>query len=148
MTRPFNDRGRANPIRLSVARELGRDIDGAWWPRVDRITNELPHLVAVLTPLLGDITSINVNWPPLQRPPEFNWSGWEHKRQHVMTVSGEDACANLLIVPYSTYSALALMLLRCAANLPIKAADRDKRVFLTAGSILLAARRQCASGCH
>ena len=65
-----------------------------------------------------------------------------------MTVSGEDACANLLIIPYSTYSALALMLLRCAANLPIKAADRDKRVFLTAGSILLAARRQCASGCH
>jgi hypothetical protein len=58
---PFGGRRSANPIRLSVARELGHDIDGAWWPRADRITNELPSLVSVLTPLLGDITSINVN---------------------------------------------------------------------------------------
>jgi hypothetical protein len=147
MTRPFGSQGRANPIRLSVARELGRDIDGAWWPRVDRITKELPDLVAALTPLLGDIVSINVNWPPLQRPPDFNWPGWEHKRQHVMTVSGGDGCANLLVIPYATYSTLALMLLRCAANLPIKEADRDKPAFLAAGSILRAAQQQRASGC-
>ena len=133
---------RANPIRLSVAHELGRDIDGAWWPRVDRITNELPDLVAILTPLLGDIASINVNWPPLQRPPDFNWPGWQQKRQHVMTVKGADACANLLIIPYATYSGLALMVLRYAANLPIDAADRDKPAFLTAGSILRAAQLQ------
>jgi uncharacterized protein DUF5994 len=143
MTYPVGSLRRANPVRLSVARELGRDIDGAWWPRVDRITVELPNLVATLTPLLGDITSINVNWPPLQRPPDFNWPGWEHKAQHVMTVNGTDACANLLIVPYATYSGLALMVLRCAANLPIDPADRDKPAFLTAGSILRAAERQC-----
>ncbi|HWF27051.1 MAG TPA: DUF5994 family protein [Mycobacterium sp.] len=148
MTYPFGGRGRADPIRLSVARELGRDIDGAWWPRADRITNELPHLVAVLTPLLGDITSINVNWPALQRPPDFNWPGWEHKRQHVMTVSGGDACANLLIIPYATYSGLALMLLRCAADLPVKPADRDKPAFVTAGSILRAAEQQRATSCY
>ena len=136
-----------NPIRLSVARELGRDIDGAWWPRADRITSELPNLVAVLTPLLGDITSINVNWPPLQRPPDFNWPGWEQKRQHVMTVSGTHACANLLIIPFATNSALALMVLRCAADLPVEPADRDKPAFLTAGSILRAAQLQRASGC-
>ena len=131
-----------------MAPELGRDIDGAWWPHVDRITNELPRLVRVLTPLLGDITSINVNWPALQRPPDLNWSGWEHKRQHVITVSGRDARANLLIISYSTYSTLALMLMRCAASLPITAADRDQRAFLTAGSILQAALQQHASGCH
>jgi hypothetical protein len=142
MRYPIGSLRRANPLRLSVARELGRDIDGAWWPRVDRITVELPDLVATLTPLLGDVTSINVNWPPLQRPPDFNWSGWEHKRQHVMTVNGVDACANLLIIPYATYSGLALMVLRCAANLPIDAADRDKPAFLTAGSILQAAQLQ------
>ena len=141
-------RRRANPIRLSLARELGRDIDGAWWPRADRITNELPKLVAVLTPMLGDISSISVNWPPLQRPPDFNWPGWEHKRQHVMTVNGDGACANLLIVPYATHSGLALMVLRCAANLPIDAADRNKPAFLTASSILQTARQQRASGCH
>lgn len=137
-----------NPVRLSVASQLGRDIDGAWWPRVDRITNELPHLVAALTPLLGDITSINVNWPPLQRPPDFNWAGWEHKRQHVMTVCGANASANLLIIPYATYSALALMVLRSAADLPIDAADREKPAFLTACSILRCAHQQRSSACH
>lgn len=126
-----------------MARELGRDIDGAWWPRVDRLTNELPHLVEALTPRLGDITSINVNWPPLQRPPDFNWPGWEHKRQHVITLSGVAACVNLLVIPYATYSALALMVLRRAADLPVDPADQAKRAYLAANSIVLAAQRQC-----
>ncbi|APA75621.1 DUF5994 family protein [Mycobacterium avium subsp. hominissuis] len=135
-------RRRADPVRLSVGCELGRAIDGAWWPRADRITNELPELVAVLTPLLGQIGAINVNWPPLQRPPDFNWPGWERKRQHVMTLIGGDARINLLIIPYATYSALARMVLRCAAGLPVEPRDRGKPAFLTAGSILRAAEQQ------
>jgi hypothetical protein len=146
MIYPIVARRQASPIRLSVARELGRDIDGAWWPRADRITNELPNLVAALTPVLGAITSINVNWSSLQRPPDLNWSGWQHKRQHVMTVSGTHGCANLLIISYATHSALALMVLRCAANLPIEAVDRDKPAFLIAGSILRAAQQQRTPG--
>lgn len=138
----------AVPVRLSVARQLRGDIDGAWWPRVDRITNELPALVAALRPLVGDISSVNVNWPPLQRPPDFNWHGWEHKRQHVMTFDGSAACVQLLIVPYATYSALALMVLRRAAGLPVDPADRDKPAFLTAGAILQAAREQRAADCR
>ena len=148
MIYPIGGRHQANPVRLSVAHELGRNIDGAWWPRADRITNELPQLVAVLTPMLGAITSINVNWSPLQRPPDLNWSGWEHKRQHVITITGGHACANLLIISYATHSPLALMVMRCAANLPVDAADRDKPAFLTAGSILRAAHQQRVSGCH
>lgn len=142
MVYPVESRRRANPVRICVAHALGRDIDGAWWPRVDRINYELPALVAVLTPLLGNITTIQVNWPPLQRPPDFNWPGWEYKRQHVITLNGEDACANLLIIPYATYSALALMVLRRAAGLPIELADRSKPAFVTAGSILQAAQQQ------
>ncbi len=145
MTYPVRGRP-VNPIRVSVARELGHEIDGAWWPRADRMTIELPGLVAALTPLLGDVTSISVNWPPLQRPPDFNWPGWENKRQHIMTVNGTDACANLLIVPYATYSSLALMVLRCAADLPIDFADRDKPAFVTACSILRAAHEQFGVG--
>jgi hypothetical protein len=145
MMYPIGSRRQANPIRLSVAHELGRDIDGAWWPRADRITNELPDLVAVLTPLLGDIDTINVNWQPLQRPPDFNWPGWEHKRQHVITFNGTIKSANLLVIGYTTHSALALMVMRCAASLPIDAADRDKNAFLTAGSILRAAQQQRTS---
>jgi Family of unknown function (DUF5994) len=144
MTDPLRGRRHAHPVRLSVARELGRDIDGAWWPHADRITKELPNLVAILTHVLGDITSINVNWSASQRPPDFNLPGWEHKRQHVMTVTGTHARANLLIVPYATRGALAVTVLRCAANLPIDAAERDKPAFLTAGSILRIAQQQRA----
>jgi hypothetical protein len=96
--------------------------------------------------MLGHIDSINVNWSPLQRPPDLNKPGWEHKRQHVITVNGRHACANLLIISHATHSALALLVMRCAANLPIEAADRDKPAFLTAGSILQAAQQQRASG--
>lgn len=142
MTSALGSTRNARPIRLTVARELGHDIDGAWWPRADRITNELPNLVAILTPLLGDITTINVNWSPLQRPPDLNWPGWEGKRQHVMTVGGTQAQVNLLVISYATNSALALMVMRCAARLPIESADLDKPACLTAGSILRCARQQ------
>jgi hypothetical protein len=64
-----------------------------------------------------------------------------------MTVSGTHACANLLIISYTTHSALAFMVMRCAVNLPIEAADRDKPAFLTARTILWTAERQRASGC-
>ena len=144
MIGPAVGRCQANSLRLTLAVELGHEIDGAWWPHADRITNELPNLVAVLTPLLGDIDSINVNWSPLQRPPDLNWRGWEHKRQHVMTLRGAHHSANLLIISYATHSALAIMLMRCAANLPIDVADRAKLAFSTAGSILRAAQQQRA----
>jgi hypothetical protein len=63
----------------------------------------------------------------------------------VITVRGNDASANLLIIPYATQSALALIVLRRAANLPIESIDREKPVFVTACSILLAAQQQCAA---
>jgi len=135
----------ANPVRVSLSSELGGEIDGAWWPRVDRMTLELPGLIQALNPLLGDITSINVNWPHLQRPPDFNWPGWEHKPQHVITVNGGRAQVNLLIVSYTTHSGLALMVLRRAAGRAVVAADRDKPAFVTAGSILQAAQKQRAA---
>lgn len=145
MIYPLGVRRPANFVRFSVAHQLGGDIDGAWWPRADRIANELPGLVAALAPVIGSVVSISVNWPPLQRPPDFNWHGWEVKRQHVMTVDGGKARANLLIIPYATHSALAVMVLRRAADLAIDPADRDKPAFVTAGAILQAARLQCAT---
>jgi hypothetical protein len=145
MIHPIAGWRRADPVRLCVARTLGHDIDGAWWPRVDSIANELPRLVVVLTALLGQITSINVSWPSLQPPPDLNWLAWRFKPQHVMTIIGDHASANLLIVPYATHSALALMVLRRAANLPINPVDREKPAFLTACSILLAAQQQCVA---
>ncbi len=145
MSYSLGARRHSTPIRLTLATELGHDIDGAWWPRTDRIGVELPELILALRARLGEITNITVNWPPLQRPPDLNWQGWQHKQQHVMTVTGVDALANILIVPYSTNGTLALMMLRRAADLPVATAHRETVPFQTAGSILYAARQQRAT---
>jgi hypothetical protein len=130
----------ASPVRLTLASRLGNKIDGAWWPRTRLISRELPELVSLLDVRLGQIIDINVNWSSLQRPPDVNWLGWRGIHQHVMTVSGRDARANLLIVPYRTGTALAVMVLRRAAGLPIYPAHRDSRAFQTADCIVRLAR--------
>ena len=145
MNYPLGVRRQSTPIRLTLANELGHYIDGAWWPRTDRISGELPDLIAALHARLGEVTHIAVNWPPLQRPPDLNWQGWQHKRQHVMTLTGVEALANILIVPYSTNGTLAVMMLRRAADLPVAAANQATAPFQTAGSILYAARQQLAA---
>jgi hypothetical protein len=130
----------ASPVRLTLAARLGNDIDGAWWPRTGQISRELRELVSVLDARLGQIIDINVNWSPLQRPPDLNWDGWRGIHQHVMTVIGRDARATLLIVPHRTSTALAVLVLRRAADLPIYPAHRDSRAFQTADCIVRAAR--------
>lgn len=134
----------SGPVRLTVATDLGNDIDGAWWPRTVRMALELPELIHVLAPRLGEVVDINVNWTTLQRAPDFNALGWEGKQQHVMTLVGRDAKVNLLIVPYATSTALAVMVLRRAADLPIRSDHRDTQVFRTADGIVRAARNENA----
>ena len=130
----------ASPVRLTLASRLGNEIDGAWWPRTVLISRELPDLVSVLDVRLGRVIDINVNWSSLQRPPDLNWDGWRGIHQHVMTVVSRKARANLLIVPYRTGTALAVMILRRAAGLPIYPAHRDSRAFEAAGHIVRIAR--------
>lgn len=144
MSSPLRGRHPVNSVRFSLAQQLGGEIDGAWWPRADRIANELPGLIACLTPRLGEITAINVSWPPLQRPPDCNWPGWEQRPQHVITFEGSGARVNLLVISYATHSGLAVMVLRCAAGLHVDLADRSKPAFLTAETILHVARKQRA----
>ena len=130
----------ASPVRLTLAPGLGNDIDGAWWPRTGLISRELPELVSVLDVRLGQILDINVNWSPLQCPPDLNWLGWRALHQRVMTVGGRNARANLLIVPHRTTAALAILVLRRAAGLPIDPAHRDSPAFQTADCIVRVAR--------
>jgi hypothetical protein len=42
-------------LRLKPKAERGDYIDGAWWPRSDELTAELPDLLAVLTVRLGPV---------------------------------------------------------------------------------------------
>jgi hypothetical protein len=130
----------ASPVRLTLASRLGDEIDGAWWPHTGLISRELSELVAVLDARLGQIIDINVNWSSLQRQPDLNWAWWQGIHPHVMTVGGRDACAKLLIVPHRTGAALAVMVLRQAAGLPVIAAHRDSRAFQTAECIVRVAR--------
>jgi hypothetical protein len=136
----------ANPVRLTLASPLGQDIDGAWWPRTARMTRELPELVAIMCKCLGEIAGIKVNWSSLERPPDLNSFGWEGRHQHIMTIGGRYGCANLLIVPHLTSTALAVMVLRRAADLPIEASHRDTQAFRTADCIVRAARGESALG--
>jgi Family of unknown function (DUF5994) len=129
-----------SPVRITLAARLGHEIDGAWWPRTAQISRELPGLVSVLEIRLGQIVDINVNWSALQSQPDLNWHCWRGVHQHVMAVKGRDARANLIIVPHRTATALAVMVLRRAAGLPIYPAHRDSRAFLTADSIVRIAR--------
>ena len=118
-TTPVGARRPASPVRLTLAPLLGNKIDGAWWPRTGLISRELPELVSVLDARLGQVIDINVNWSSLQGQPDLNWGWWQGVRPHVMTVGGRDARAKLLIVPHRTGTALAVMVLRQAAGLPV-----------------------------
>jgi hypothetical protein len=130
----------ASPVRLTLAPRLGNKIDGAWWPRTGVISRELPELISVLDVRLGQVIDINVNWTSLQRQPDLNWAWWQGLRPHIMTVSGRDARAKLLIVPHPTSTALAVMILCLAADLPIYAPHRDSQAYRTAECIVRMAR--------
>jgi hypothetical protein len=130
----------ANLVRLTLASRLGNKIDGAWWPRTGLISRELPELVSVLDVRLGQVIDIDVNWSSLQRQPDLNWDWWQGINPHIMTIGGRDARAKLLIVPHRTGTALAVMVLRRAAGLPVYAVHRDSRAFETAECIVRMAR--------
>jgi hypothetical protein len=133
-----------SPVRLTLASRLGCDIDGAWWPRTARMARELPELLAVLGTRLGEIIGVGVNWSSSQGPPDIDAYGWEAKHQHVMTISGRNGRATLLIVPHGTRTALAVMVLRRAAGLPIEPIHLNTQACRTADSVVRAARTQSA----
>ena len=143
----------ACPVRIALATALGGDIDGAWWPRADSMATELPELVEALHRPLGEILDIRVNWSSTDRTPDLSsmtsyamsMPGWRHSRQRVMVISGRRARAKLLVVPHLTSSALALMVLRRAAAMPIPDAQQLSAVFQTADCVVRAAQAESAS---
>ncbi|CAM2789405.1 hypothetical protein BST27_27630 [Mycobacterium intermedium] len=133
---------KSGTVRVTLASTLGRHIDGAWWPRSAAIGRELPQLVSLLGARLGEIVDIEVGWSASQAPPRLDVPGWEGMHQHVLTIIGRDASANLLIVPHRTGTALAVMVLRVAAGLPISPSHLDTHACRTANAVVHAARIQ------
>jgi hypothetical protein len=130
---------------------LGSGLDGAWWPHTVSIARELSDLTDALREPLGQVIDIGVNWSPLQGVADLDalnrrglsaMPGHDNRHLRVMTVVGGRAKAQLLVVPCQTSLALAVMLLRQAAGLPVQFAHQHTAAFRTAGAIVRAARAQ------
>jgi hypothetical protein len=143
----------ARPVRLVLARQLGADIDGAWWPYTASVADELPQLIGALHKPLGEILDICINWSATQGPRELyeTVSGSRTARdghpgrQRLMVVEGRRGCANLLVVPHMTSQALGVMVMRCAAAQSFSGLERDTQKFEIADCVLRAAQLESAS---
>ena len=144
----------ASPTRVTLASVLGDDdLDGAWWPHTASVARELPELIDALCERLGPIIDIGVNWSAFDGVLDLDSltrrgidaiPGWKARHQRVMTVTGSYARANLLVVPCRTTTALAVMVLRQAAGLPILPSHMDTPAYRAADDIVRAARAECA----
>jgi hypothetical protein len=150
MNRAVRGRRLASPVRLALALELGKSLDGAWWPRTASIARELPELIDALSTRLGEIIAISVNWSSLEGSPVLDGlnrvktadSGRIIGHQRLMMVTGSLASANLLVVPCRTPSTLAVMVLRQAATLPIYPVESGTQEFRAGDDIVRAARAE------
>jgi len=149
----LSQRRSAHPVRFSLASSLGDEIDGAWWPYTNEVGGELPDLVDALRDALGQVVDIGVNWSSLDGGLDLDLMtrrgvsalpGIKQRRQRVMTLTGNKARASLLVVPSWTSQALAVMVMRHAAALPIHAKHLDTPAYEAACAIVTAARGECA----
>jgi hypothetical protein len=152
MNRGACDRRLASPVRVTLAIELGKGLDGAWWPHTASVARELPDLIGALSARLGEILDISVNWSSLEGHPDFDAVKRASmanpvrvvSHQRLMMITGSQCSANLLVVPCRTSSALAAMVMRHAATLDIVHAERDTEAFWIADDIVRAARAESA----
>jgi hypothetical protein len=153
MRSALDERRLSSPVRFTLSSELGVGIDGAWWPHTASIARELPDLIDAVRARLGRVIDIGLNWSPLEGVPDLDLlnrrgvaatPGRETRHLRVMTITGSHCQANLLVVPCRTSPALAVMVLRQAADLPIQYAHQQMPAFQNACAILRAARAQDA----
>jgi hypothetical protein len=143
----------ARPVRLALARELGADIDGAWWPYTGSLADELPQLIGALHKPLGEILDICINWSVTQGPRELYETVTGVRaarvghpgRQRLMVVEGRRGRANLLVVPHMTSQALGVMVMRCAAARYFSGTERGTDLFEIADCVTRAAQLESAS---
>ncbi|MGI9123632.1 MAG: DUF5994 family protein [Mycobacterium sp.] len=143
----------ASPVRLSLCKALGGEIDGAWWPRTGSMVRELPDLIEALYPALGKVVDISLNWSAGSATPVLSTMapattariGWDAPRHRLMCVTGSGALARILVVPAVTPSPLALMVLRQAADRHIPEVDQGTPAYEAAARVVRAARADSAA---
>lgn len=142
----------ARPVRLSLSKKFGGDIDGAWWPHTGSVAQELPQLIECLHKPLGEIVDICINWPVAEGPLDLETivsrgryvESEKFKRPRLMVVEGRGGCAKLLVVPHMTSPTLGSLMMRCAAAIPVRDTDRDRPQYKTAELVLQTAKQESA----
>ena len=153
MNKAVHGRRLSSPVRLALAIELGAPLDGGWWPHTAAVATELPELIDALSLRLGEIIAVSVNWSSLEGSPDLDAlvrvttvdPGRIISRQRLMMVTGSQASANLLVVPSRTSSALAVLVLRQAATLPVLPVEMETKEFRASNDIVHAARAESAA---
>lgn len=143
----------ARPVRVALARRLGSDIDGAWWPHTASVAGELPEFIEVLQRPLGEVVDICINWSAEEAVLDLTTivtgartlRGAEHRRPRLMVVTGRDNRAKLLVLPHMTSQALGAMVMRCATGRPASLVERDTQLSETADCVMRAAHAESAS---
>ncbi|MGE0219474.1 DUF5994 family protein [Mycolicibacterium sp.] len=147
----------SRPVRVTLCKELGGDIDGAWWPHTASVAAELPELVGALHRPLGEILGIQINWSATEGQLDLETIATgarlarldvRSRRPRLMVVDGRTARAKLLVVPSMTSHALGLMVLRSVVGLPTSGGDGDARLFDTARLVLTLAEAESARWCE
>lgn len=143
----------AKPTRVTLSSVLSEGgVDGAWWPHSPSMARELPGLTDALSDRLGQVVDIAVNWSAIDGVLDLDSltrrgveviPGWKARHHRVMTVTGSEARANLLVVPCATSTALAVMVLRLAACLPVFPSHLDSDAYRAAEDIVRAAQAEC-----
>lgn len=103
------------PTRVRFTSDRTAPIAGAWYPYTSDLSNELGRLSTAVSPLLGDITSISVNWQNFRRYPGLD-SPDAPAVPPLMTLTTSQMTANLLVITCRTSSSLAAILLRLASD--------------------------------
>ena len=142
----------ARPVRLALAKQLGADIDGAWWPYSGSLADELPGLIEALHRTLGEIVDICVNWSATEGPRELyeiaasarSLEAGKRRHQRLMVVEGRIATAKLLVVPHMTSQLLGLMMMRFAAARPVSN-SQDSQMYAICDSVMQGAQIESAS---
>ncbi|MGV0811074.1 DUF5994 family protein [Mycolicibacterium boenickei] len=142
----------ASPVRLTLARQLGADIDGAWWPHTASVASELPELVGALHRSLGEVVDIRINWSAAEGQLDLNtivtgnrWAqGMTLSRPRLMVVAGRTECVKLLVIPCKTSVTLGALVMRCAAGMPVEESVRRTPLFETADCVLRVAQTESA----
>ena len=144
-------RVRTPRLRLKPKAPRGGHVDGAWWPRSDDLTTELPDLNAVLSFRLGEIDRVtyNVNeW--IEAPAQLTTGGravqldgGHRPPSNTIEVTGRTRSKIvLLVVPWYTAPDYAYVIVMSAAApndassvdtlLMISEQDRESRTRATA----------------